>query len=160
MSDKADYQSICNSTLGQELSESDCQELAGIMGIRQLNDGDTLVTEGDSDTALFLLVTGKLAVYSKIEENDTLVYTMKKGECSGTRAFVDRTPRKATLRAVGETTVYTLDPEPFEQLLDTNPHVVYKVMRAIFRITHSNLMRMNTETRQLSNYITKSGGRY
>jgi hypothetical protein len=33
-------------------------------------------------------------------------------------------------------------------------------MRGLFRITHMNLMRMNVETQQLSNYINKTGGRY
>jgi CRP/FNR family cyclic AMP-dependent transcriptional regulator len=85
---------------------------------------------------------------------------MKVGECAGTRAFVDRAPRRATLKAVGDTTVYTLTPETFETLLDSNPRIVYKVMRGLFRITHMNLMRMNVETQQLSNYINKTGGRY
>jgi CRP/FNR family cyclic AMP-dependent transcriptional regulator len=34
------------------------------------------------------------------------------------------------------------------------------VMRALFRNTHANLMRMNQESEQLSNYIQKSQGRY
>jgi len=33
---------------------------------------------------------------------------MTAGECAGTRAFVDRSPRKATLRAIGDATVYML----------------------------------------------------
>lgn len=85
---------------------------------------------------------------------------MSPGEVAGTRAFVDRTPRKATLRAKGEATVYTLEPETFESLLEEQPRIVYKVMRGLFRITHSNLLRMNQEKEQLSNYINKSGGRY
>ena len=85
---------------------------------------------------------------------------MTKGECAGTRAFVDRTPRKATLRAIGNATIYTLTPDAFESLLDSHPRIVYKVMRALFRVTHSNLMRMNQESRELANYITKTHGRY
>ncbi len=33
-------------------------------------------------------------------------------------------------------------------------------MRALFRNTHMNLMRMNQETQQLANYIHKTQGRY
>jgi CRP-like cAMP-binding protein len=85
---------------------------------------------------------------------------MKKGECAGTRSFIDATKRKATLRAIDDCTVYTLDPKFFETLLKTQPRVVYKVMRALFRVTHSNLIRMNQESEEMSNYISKSGGRY
>lgn len=161
MSNTVDYQSVCRSSLGGELTAEECKVLATIMGCRRLQDGETLVTEGSEDHALFVLAEGRLAVISDGgDQPQLLVYTMLSGECAGTRAFVDRTPRRATLRAVGPATVYTMLPERFETLLDSHPRIVYKVMRALFRITHSNLMRMNQETQQLSNYITKTHGRY
>ena len=150
----------CRSSLTEELDGQECQVLSNIMGVRQLHDGELVVTEGDAITTLFALTSGRLSVTSKVDGNDIVVYTMSPGECAGTRAFVDRKPRKATLRAVGETTVYTLEPEAFESLLETHPRIVYKVMRALFRITHANLMHMNMESQALSNYINKSGGRY
>jgi CRP/FNR family transcriptional regulator, cyclic AMP receptor protein len=85
---------------------------------------------------------------------------MTTGECAGTRAFVYRSPRKATLRAVGDATVYTPTPESIDIVVDTHPRLAYKVMRALFRVTHSNLMRMNQKSQQLSNYINKTQGRY
>ncbi len=33
-------------------------------------------------------------------------------------------------------------------------------MRALFRITHANLVRVNSETSELRNYLLKTGGRY
>jgi len=144
-----------------ELDDNEAKLLAEKMGVHHLKDGELLVKEGGSDQSLYVVVSGKLAVYSNdVHGKDSLVYTMKEGECAGTRAFVDRTPRKATLRAVGNTTVYTLTPKDFESLLDPHPRLVYKVMRALFRVTHTNLMRMNQETQQLSNYINKTQGRY
>lgn len=160
MSTSLDCEPIVDSSLGQELEKDECQILTNVMQIRDLQDGEILVKEGDEDTTLFVLTRGKLAVISEIEGKNQTVYNMKVGECAGTRAFVDRAPRRATLTAVGNTTVYTLSPEDFESLLDTHPRIVYKVMRGLFRITHSNLMRMNVETQQLSNYINKTGGRY
>ncbi|HEY5604696.1 MAG TPA: cyclic nucleotide-binding domain-containing protein [Gammaproteobacteria bacterium] len=151
---------IVDSSLGQELEKDECQILTTVMGIRHLKDGETLVKEGDRDTTLFVLTAGKLAVSSIVGGKDVTVYNMKVGEVAGTRAFVDRAPRRATLKAVGNATVYTLEPEKFETLLDSHPRIVYKVMRGLFRITHINLMRMNVETQQLANYINKTGGRY
>ena len=154
--EKPDSDVIRSSVLGDELNKAEANGLAAIMGVRRLRDGEVLVKEGESEKTLFLLAEGQLSVAS----NDTVVYTMRTGECAGTRAFVDRAPRKATLRAVGNAVVYTLDPEQFESLLEQEPRTVYKVMRALFRITHSNLMRMNLESQELANYISKSHGRY
>jgi len=160
MSDQVDYQIVRNSVLGAELHEEECKSFASIMGVRHLSPDEVLINEGEPESTLFLLAEGKLSVTSQVEDKEITMYTMKKGECAGTRSFIDSTKRKATLRAVGDCTIYTLIPDAFEKLLDDHPKVVYKVMRALFRVTHSNLTRMNLETQELSNYISKSGGRY
>jgi CRP/FNR family transcriptional regulator, cyclic AMP receptor protein len=161
MSDKADYRLIGKSSVCSEITEEESRILAGIMGVRELKDGELLVSEGEGDHTLYILAAGKLGVISRTPEGrDSLVHTMTAGECAGTRAFVDRSPRKATLRAIGNATVYMLTPEAFDTVVDSHPRLAYKVMRALFRVTHSNLMRMNQETQQLSNYINKTQGRY
>ncbi|MFZ5524337.1 MAG: Crp/Fnr family transcriptional regulator [Pseudomonadota bacterium] len=161
MSNTADYQRVRNSSVGAELHEDEAKTLAAKMGVHHLKDGELLVSEGGDDQTLFILVSGKLGVISTVTDGkEKLVHTMKEGECAGTRAFVDRTPRKATLRAIGNATVYTLTPDAFESLVDAHPRLAYKVMRALFRNTHANLMRMNQESQQLANYIHKSEGRY
>lgn len=160
MSQKPEISPMRESSLGKDLSKDDCEALVGVMGTRDLKDGEVLIKEGDHDHTLFILTSGKLKVNSVIDGKDTSVYTMRAGECAGTRAFVDLAPRQATLVAVGDATVYTLTPEDFESLLESHPRVVYKFMRGLFRMTHMNLMRMNAETQQLSNYIYKSGGRF
>lgn len=160
MNTTAEYQQVCASSLGDELTKEECKVLAGVMGVHRLQDGELLVKEGEANCDLFLLAEGGLSVISSIGDQEAVVYLMKEGECAGTRAFVDRTPRKATLRAKGEAVVYSLTPDVFESLTEKYPLIVYKVMRALFRITHSNLMRMNQESQQLSNYISKTHGRY
>ncbi|MDR2877383.1 MAG: cyclic nucleotide-binding domain-containing protein [Chromatiales bacterium] len=160
MSEKPDYKSICQSSLGVELEPDECRILADVMSMRHLEDGELLVKENEADNTLFVLIEGKLAVTGTVLGQELVVYTMKIGECAGTRAFVDRTPRKATLRAIGHTTVYMLKPDAFEAMLDAHPRIVYKIMRALFRITHTNLMRMNLESQELVNYVSKVRGRY
>lgn len=161
MNEVADHKLVRNSTVGADLTEEKAKALAAKMGVRHLRDGEFLVKEGENDHTLFVLVSGKIAVSSQdIQGVNQMVYTMKEGECAGTRAFIEKTPRKATLCAVGPATVYTLTPEDFESLLDTYPRVAFRVMRALFRVTHANLSRMNQESKQLANYINKSQGRY
>jgi len=160
MTESANCEAVIDSVLGQELNHDECQLLTNVMKVRSLNDGEYLVKEGEDDHHLFILTAGKLIVSSLKEGDEEDVYKMKVGECAGTRAFVDRASRQASLRALGNATVYTLAPKDFESLLDEHAGVVYKVMRGLFRLTHKNLMRMNSETQELSNYINKTGGRY
>jgi CRP-like cAMP-binding protein len=161
MSAVADYKLVRNSSVGPELTEDEAKLLAGKLGVRQLKDGELLVKEGEADQTLFILASGKVSVSSKDAGGaDKQVYLMKEGECAGTRAFVERSPRKATLRSVGASVVYTLSPADFDTCLDKNARLAFKVMRALFRVTHANLSRMNQESKELANYINKTQGRY
>jgi len=148
------------SVLGEELDAEECELLAAIMEVRHLRPGERLVTEGDVDNRLVLVAAGKVAVLSNVDGSEIGVHTMTRGECAGTRAFVDGTPRKATLEATDGATVYTLQPEVLESCINRHPTMAYRVMRGLFRATHSNLMRANQERQQLTNYITRTCGRY
>lgn len=160
MSETPDFEKIGNTAIGEELSLNECKVLAKVMKVRHIKDRERLVSESGEEQTLFVLIEGKLSVIGKKDEKEVEVYTMKPGEVAGTRAFVDRSPRKATLQAAGDATLYTLEPYDFESLLDNQPRILYKVMRSLFRITHGNLLRMNQETEQLANYISRAHGRY
>ncbi len=161
MSEVADFKIVRNSLLGSELTEEEARQLTERMSVQHFQADEFLVKEGDIYRSLFLLAEGQLTVTSlNMQGEEKRVYTMKVGECAGTRAFVKNTPRRATLRAVGAATVYTLTPKDLEKLLDEHPRVAFKVMCALFRITHANLARMSQESEHLTNYITKMGGRY
>lgn len=161
MSEVADYKIVRNSAVGTELTEDKAKLLAERMGVRHLKNGEYLVKEGETDQTLFVLAAGRLNVSVKNDDGaEYTIYTMAEGECAGTRAFVEKLPRMASMFAAGDATVYTLTPEDFESLLDAYPRVAFKVMRSLFRVTHANLARMNQETKQLTNYITKTQGRY
>ncbi len=158
MDDRIDIEKIRGSFLGEELATEELQALADVLEVESLGNGQVLVEEGQEDPRLFLLAEGRLEVWNRGE--DERVYVMKPGEFAGTRAFVDRAERQATLKANGDCVVYGLSPDAFESMLEDRPALIYKVMRALFRITHVNLMRMNREAQELANYVYKRGGRY
>jgi CRP-like cAMP-binding protein len=153
-------EALALSTLGAELTPEEAAALAAVMGLQPVPAGETLVYEGEERRTLILLVQGKLKVCKEIDGREETVYQMRIGECAGTRAFIDGSPRKAALCADTDSVVLTLEPEAFESLIESAPRLVYKVMRAIFRITHANLMRVNSESAELRNYMLRTGGRY
>jgi CRP-like cAMP-binding protein len=66
----------------------------------------------------------------------------------------------ASLRALGNCELVRLERDSFEELLKTDPDLIYKVMRAIVREVHRILRGMNTQYMEMSNYISKQHGRY
>lgn len=154
------FEALSRSSLSDELDEAEKRLLAERMGVETLEKGQTLVKEGEDRRTLFTLASGGIDVCRINKMGEEKVYEMQDGECAGTRSFIDGSPRRATLRARAESQVLTLEPDDFEALLEDHPRIVYKVMRAIFRITHGNLMRMNQETDLLQDYFLRTGNRH
>jgi CRP-like cAMP-binding protein len=61
---------------------------------------------------------------------------------------------------MGNCELLRLDRTSFESLLDKDPDLVYKVMRAIIRTVHRILRNMNVQQVELTNYIAREHGRY
>ena len=151
---------VARSALGAELTAEEAAALAEVVAVRQVSRGEIVVREGQARRTLFVLAEGRLNVCTDDVEGERTIYQLRVGECAGTRAFLDGSERKAMLRADIDSILLTLEPEDFEGMVESYPWVVYKVMRALFRVTHANLMRMNLETDELRNYMMKTGGRY
>jgi CRP-like cAMP-binding protein len=86
--------------------------------------------------------------------------TLVAGDLAGELSFIDGTERYASLEAHGPTRVFTLTRENLESLIDSDPHIVYNVMRAIIRTAHAIQRRLSAQSIELANYIYKQHGRY
>ncbi len=162
MADALTFELVRNSALAVELTGDQCGVLADLITVRDLADGETLINEGESDNHLHVVVSGALAVAKRSEPdgNRVILHELMKGELAGELAFMDGKPHYAALVATGPTRVFSLEREKLESLLETHPHIVYRVMRAIFRVVHGILHRMAFQTTELTNYIYKQHGKY
>ena len=152
---------IRESPLGQELSAQQCEALAQVALMACLAEGATLLEEGHIDDALFVVTSGTLEVVKHTGGDDWVtLQLLKAGDIAGELGFVDGIAHSATIRAVTRAEVVFLQRADLEGLLDADPDLVYKVMRAIMRTVHGILRRMNLQFVEMSNYISKQHGRY
>ena len=84
------------------------------------------------------------------------------GDIAGIITFVggDATQISATVQVKQDSKLLLLERSHFESLLNTNPAIVYYVMRGIVRHVHGIVRRMNMQSVEMSNYIHRTGGRY
>jgi CRP-like cAMP-binding protein len=152
---------ILLSSLGGELSEGEAGVLGGIMSARELADGEFLINQGTSDDALHVLLEGKLEVVKRTGGGDVAgLAVLREGDLAGELSFIDGHEHTVGLRALCQCHILSLKRDDFEKIIDKNPQLVYKVMRAIARSTHRIIHRMNSEFIELNNYIFKQHGRY
>jgi CRP/FNR family transcriptional regulator, cyclic AMP receptor protein len=161
MSEQDRYQALRASRLAAELTDEQCRKLAEQVEVRDLVNGEVLVREGAPDDRLFIIVSGALGVVRHPKDEPPVpLHTLVAGDFAGELSFIDGTERYASLEAHGPTRVFSLRRESLEKLLDSEPRIVYLVMRAIIRIAHNIQRRLSIQSVELSNYIYKQHGRY
>ena len=154
-------EALKRSRLGPELTHPQLETLAAYVSFRELAHGEVLVAEGTSDNHLYSLVTGALSVVRGAGKPEPVtLFTLTAGDLVGELSFIDATPHYASLVASGPTRVFGLEREKLESLLDSDPQIVYRVMRAIVRTTHQIQRRLSMQSVELTNYITKAQAKY
>jgi CRP-like cAMP-binding protein len=161
MTQAAILEGLSKSKLASEMTEDQRKTLAAVMTLRDFAGGELLVREGDSDDHLYVVATGGVAVVKAAgTDNEVTLNVLKPGDVVGELSFLDGATRYASLVALDGTRVLGLSRGDLESLLDSHPHVVYRVMRAIVRVVHELQRRLSMQTAELTNYLYKTHGRY
>jgi ribosome-associated toxin RatA of RatAB toxin-antitoxin module/CRP-like cAMP-binding protein len=161
MNDQTMFEALRPSKLAAELTDEQCRRLAGAMQLRDLREGEVLVTEGDDDHHFYLIASGKLGVIKGAGKPEQVTLNMlSAGDFAGELSWLDGSRRYASLVAMDATRVLGLEREKLEALLDSDPHLVYRVMRAIVRAVHQIQRQLFMQQGELTNYIYKQHGRY
>jgi CRP-like cAMP-binding protein len=151
------------STITEELSDAEVEILAGLFDVRDYKGGDVIVQPGDEQPDnLYILAHGDIEVKIQSTEGASTIHVLKPGDLAGMITFVGGAASQvsATLYAVGNTKVLSLERTKFETLINSHPMIMYRVMRGVARNMHGIVRRMNTESAELSNYIYRTHGRY
>jgi CRP-like cAMP-binding protein len=73
------------------------------LGERQYAVGDTIVSEGEMSTEMFIIQEGKVSVTKKIGDSEVFLATLERGDFFGEMSLLESLPRTATVRALTET---------------------------------------------------------
>ena len=152
---------VLESRLGSELSEEEAATLAELMEMRELGGGEYLITEGTSDDSLHVIIEGTLEVVKRTAGDTTAsIAIIREGHLAGELSFIDGNVHTVGLRALSDSKIMSLARADFESIIDKNPQLIYKVLRAVARSAHRIMQQMNHEFIELNNYIFKQHGRY
>jgi CRP/FNR family transcriptional regulator, cyclic AMP receptor protein len=153
-----------NSDLTSELRDAEIEALAAIMTVHDYKAGEFLLRPGDNrlEKTLMILGTGEVEATAAIKGEKATLHLLQPGDIAGIITFVggDATQISATVQVKQDSKVILLERARFESLLNTNPAIVYYVMRGIVRHVHGIVRRMNMQSVEMTNYIHRTGGRY
>lgn len=123
-----------------ELPPLELALIASIVELRQLQEGQTLFTAGESGDTLFMLVDGTVAVYgpkSKPESkpksmNDKPLLQLEAGELIAEMALLGSSKHRVTIRVVSDAaTLACITHDGMKRLMGAKPEVAAKLLAAV-----------------------------
>jgi CRP/FNR family cyclic AMP-dependent transcriptional regulator len=110
--------------------------------------GEEIIKEGTIGTQLFLLVSGKVAVFKKTPSGDEYKVADMSEEMNiffGEGAILDNDNRSATIRSLSHCQCLSLDRSDFELFSKAHPELALPVFRQIARVTMARLRKTDED---------------
>jgi CRP/FNR family cyclic AMP-dependent transcriptional regulator len=122
-------QALKGAPLFESLSRKDLTQLARVSEDLEVDPGKVLCKEGEIGHEFFVIVEGKI----KVTRKGRRVATRGGGDFVGEIALLEDVRRTATVTAETPVRLFVLTGSDFRRLLDENPGVERKVLRALAR---------------------------
>ncbi len=134
------------SGLIEGMSEEHVQLLASIAEHKIVQPGEIIVPEVNRSRDLYLLTRGRLIISLAVPREDRqeeVLDTLHPGQLCGELAFVDGSPRSATVKADVETEIFTLPHDKLNEAMEKDPKLGYLMMRNVATIIAGKLRQTN-----------------
>lgn len=120
----------------------DIQTVARYFSLSELEEGETVFSEGDPGTFMCIVGSGDIAVLkSNLDEEKVTLATLHEGRTFGEMALLDGERRSATCVAATDCVLLTLSQESLDKMLTEAPRTAATVIRAV-AIALSKRLRM------------------
>ncbi|MFA7400038.1 MAG: cyclic nucleotide-binding domain-containing protein [Sideroxydans sp.] len=157
-------QTLHSSTLTEELRDAEIETLGQLFEVVEFKAGQALLKPGEErlKSTLIVLANGEVEATAHVGGEQATLHLLQPGDLAGIITFVGGNVSQisATIVAKTDCKVLLLERCKFESLLNSQPAIVYYVMRGIVRHTHGIVRRMNAQSVEMTNYLYKTGGRF
>lgn len=123
-----------------DLSQEEIGQIAAQLHKRTLQKDEVLFNEGDEGQELFIVVSGKLGVSVKTEDDTDLdVAEFGPGDFFGEMSIFEQEPRSATCYTKSKSVLQSLHESDLMSLIENDPVPAMKIMSRMLAITRSRL---------------------
>ncbi len=157
-------QTLHNSTLTEELRDAEIESLGRLFEVMEYKAGQILLRPGEErlKNSLIVLASGEVEATAIIGGEQATLHLLQPGDLAGIITFVGGNVSQISSTVVAKTDckVLLLERSKLESLLNSQPAIVYYVMRGVVRHVHGIVRRMNAQSVEMTNYLYKTGGRF
>lgn len=100
---------------------------------RTYEDGEIIVRQGDEGDALYMVQEGEVEVLVERDGRETRLGVVGTDQLIGEMAIFERQVRSATVRALGQARVLTLDRKNFLRRINEDPTLAFRIVETMSR---------------------------
>ena len=131
------------SPLLHSFAPEDVAQLSTFGESRSYRAGEIVISEGDENRYLYLVLKGKLEVLKKGEEGLQHFADISITGSLGEMSVFDPGPASATVKAIGEVEVWRISQESLDRLHDARPKVAFRLVSRICACLAVRLRKLN-----------------
>ena len=122
------------------LTPQQLQRMARTGEIESYNPGEAIVIEGSLGDALFLILSGQVAVH----RGPQTFATLQSGEFFGEMSLVEPAPRSASVTAMSASFLFRLPHDQLRDLISDDPNAASILLVQVVKTLSERLRRANT----------------
>jgi CRP-like cAMP-binding protein len=111
-------------------------------------DGEVIIQQGDVGDRMYVVQTGNVEVVLESNGEERRLSALTAGDFFGEMALFDKVVRSASVRALGEARVLTIDKRTLLKRISEDPLLAYNLLRS-----------MSTRVRDLNDQVSAAGNR-
>jgi CRP-like cAMP-binding protein len=95
--------------------------------------GDIIFSEGDLGTEMFIVQSGVVEIFKKIQGRQKVLSTLEKGDFFGEMSVLDDASRTASVRAKTDVELVRINQTTFDQMIKGNTEIAVRMLRKLSR---------------------------
>ena len=119
-------------------------ETTGALG-KVYQDGEVIVRQGEVGDCMYVIQEGQVEVVLEKDGEEVRLAVRGEGEFFGEMAIFEREVRMATVRALGQARVLTIDKKNFLRRIHKDPSLAYRIVQTMSR----RIRELSAEVAQL-----------
>ena len=94
-------------------------------------DGEVIIAEGDEGDCMYVIQSGRVEAVTSSGEHELRVAVLEGGDFFGEMALFDKEVRSATVRALGEARVLTIDKRALLKRISEDPLLAMNLLKTM-----------------------------
>ena len=111
--------------------------------------GEAIVRQGESGDCMYVIQAGQVEVIQEREGKEIRLSVLDEGDVFGEMALFEREARSATVRALGDARVLTVDKKTFLRRVHEDPSFAFRILQKMshrIRELDAELVRVKTDS--------------